>query len=307
MKLFRGLDTRGVAPRGCVATIGNFDGVHLGHQALLRRLADRGAELDLPVLVVTFEPLPVEFLAHGQAPARLTSLAEKAEAMRSAGVDRVWVLRFNQRLARLGPEEFVQRVLVKGAHARHVVVGDDFRFGRERAGDLDLLRALGPGHGFEAAGMDSYRRDGHRVSSTRVREALAAGDMETAQALLGRPYGICGRVVRGEALGRKLGYPTANLVVSRRPAVEGIFAVEVEGAGDGRVPGVASLGTRPTVDGRRLLLETHLFDFQGDLYGSRIRVIFRARLREEQRFDSLDALTEQMKRDEERAREILSP
>ena len=220
--------------------------------------------------------------------------------------DRVWVLRFNRDLAQLEPEAFVRRVLVDGASARHVLVGDDFRFGRDRAGDLDLLRELGPGQGFEAAGMDSFRLDGQRVSSTRVRDALAAGDMGTAEALLGRPYGMCGRVVRGDALGRKLGYPTANLLVARRPAVEGIFAVEVEGAGKGPLPGVASLGTRPTVEGRRLLLETHLFDFDGELYGRRIRVIFRARLRGEQRFDSLDALTEQMQRDEAEARRILA-
>lgn len=305
MKLFRGLDARGVAPQGCVATIGNFDGVHQGHQALLERLAAQGRERDLPVTAITFEPLPVEYFAPDKAPARLTSLPEKLEALSDAGVDRVWVLRFNRRLARLEPGTFVASVLVRGANARHVLVGDDFRFGRDRGGDLDLLRRLGPEHGFDAAAMDSFQRDGRRISSTRVREALAGGELAAAESLLGRPYAICGRVVPGDALGRRLGYPTANLLLNRRPALRGIFAVEVEGAGEARLPGVASLGTRPTVDGDRLLLETHLFDFDGDLYGRRIRVIFRKRLRDEQRFDSLDELTGQMRRDEQAARRAL--
>jgi riboflavin kinase/FMN adenylyltransferase len=306
MKLFRGLEARAIAPGGSVATIGNFDGVHRGHQALVSSLAERGREMNLPVVVVTFEPLPEEYFAPETAPARLTSLAEKLEALASAGAERVWVLRFNERLARLEPTEFVQRVLAEGAGARHVLVGDDFRFGHRRAGDLALLQEIGPEHGFEAAGMESFRLDGHRISSTAVREAIAAGDLARAETLLGRPYAICGRVVRGEQLGRRLGYPTANIRVERRPALEGVFAVEVDdGASLNRLPGVASLGTRPTVDGTRRLLEVHLFDFQGELYGRRLRVIFRQRLREERRFDSLEALTGQMRHDEQAAREIL--
>ncbi len=306
MKLFRGLEARDVAPGGSVATIGNFDGVHRGHQALLSCLGEQGREIDRPVAVITFEPLPAEYFAPDAAPARLSSLAEKLEALESAGADRVWVLRFNDRLAKLEPGDFVRRVLVAGARAHHVLVGDDFRFGHRRAGDLNLLKRLGSGHGFRAEGMASFRLDGDRVSSTAVREALAGGDLAGAEKLLGRPYAICGRVVRGERLGRRLGYPTANIRIERRPALEGVFAVEVDAGEPGqRLPGVASLGTRPTVDGTRRLLEVHLFDFDGELYGQRLRVIFRHRLREERRFDSLEALTDQMRHDEQAAREML--
>lgn len=306
MKLFRGLEAREIAPGGSVATIGNFDGVHRGHQALLSRLAGYGRKLDLPVVAITFEPLPVEYFAPDAAPARLTSLAEKLEALAAAGADRVWLLRFNERLARLEPSEFARRVLAEGVNARRVLVGDDFRFGHRRAGDLALLQRIGPDYGFETAGMESFRVDGHRVSSTAVREALAAGELTRAEDLLGRPYAICGRVVRGEQLGRRLGYPTANIRIRRRPALEGVFAAEAEDSASGqRMPGVASLGTRPTVDGTRRLLEVHLFEFGGDLYGRRLRVIFRQRLREERRFDSLEALTDQMRHDERAAREVL--
>lgn len=303
MKLFRGLEARGVAPDGSVATIGNFDGVHRGHQALLGRLAE--GRRGLPVVVVTFEPLPVEYFAPDRAPARLTSLAEKLEALAAGGVDRVWLLRFSERLARLEAEDFVRRVIVEGAGARRLLVGDDFRFGHRRAGDLGLLRRMGPDCGFEADAMESHRLDGERISSTAVREALGKGDLARAETLLGRPYAICGRVVRGEQLGRRLGYPTANIRIRRRPAVEGVFAVSVEGVSGEPLPGVASLGTRPTVEGRQRLLEVHLFDFDRPIYGQRLRVVFRRRLREERRFDSLEALTEQMRRDEVAARQYL--
>lgn len=306
MKLFRGLEARGVAPGGSVATIGNFDGVHRGHQALLSRLAEQGREMGLPAAIITFEPLPAEFFAPDTAPARLTSIAEKLEALNAAGMDRVWLLRFNELLASLEPREFVRRVLVEGVKARHVLVGDDFRFGHQRAGDLAFLQRIGPEFGFRAEGMETFRLEGHRISSTAVREALADGDLSGAETLLGRPYAICGRVVRGEQLGRRLGYPTANIRIERRPALEGVFAVEVEhGASRNPLPGVASLGTRPTVDGRKRLLEVHLFDFEGELYGRRLRVVFRKRLREERRFDSLEALTDQMRHDEQAAREVL--
>lgn len=306
MKLVRGLDAGGAMPGGSVVTVGNFDGVHRGHQALLQRLRGEGAKRKLPVAVVTFEPLPAEFFSPERAPARLYSLAEKLEALRAAGAEAVHVLRFNRRLAAVGPEAFAERVLVRALAARVVLVGDDFRFGRDRAGDLGLLQSLGARHGFTAEGMASVTLDGQRISSSAVRHALAAGDLERAERLLGRPYAICRRVVRGERLGRRLGYPTANLPINRRPAMEGVFAVSVEGAGPDPLPGVASLGTRPTVGGTRRLLEVHLFDFEDELYERRLKVAFVHKLRDEHHFDSLEALVEQMRADEREAREILT-
>jgi len=306
MKLVRGLDAGNPTPGGSVVTVGNFDGVHLGHRALLERLAAVGRELELPSVVVTFEPLPVEYFARDGAPPRLSTLAEKCDALRDAGVDWVRVLRFDARLAGLEPREFTERVLARGHAARHVLVGDDFRFGSGRRGDLGSLREFGAELGFQAEGIHTVRRpDGHRFSSTAVREALAAGALDQARELLGRPYAMCGRVIRGDTLGRELGYPTANLAIRRCPALGGVFAVTVEGAGPGAKPGVASLGTRPTVAGDRRLLEVHLFDFRGQLYGRRLRVTFVAKLRDEHHFDSLEALTEQMRQDEKQAREIL--
>lgn len=305
MKLVRGLDADGAMPGGSVVTVGNFDGVHRGHQALLKRLRGEGAQRNLPVVVVTFEPLPAEFFTPERAPARLYSLPEKLEALRAAGAEAVHVLRFNRRLAAVGPEAFAERVLVRALAARFVLVGDDFRFGRDRAGDLGLLQSLDARHGFTAEGMASFTLDGQRISSSAVRHALAAGDLERAERLLGRPYAICRRVVRGERLGRRLGYPTANLPINRRPALEGVFAVSVEGAGPDPLPGVASLGTRPTVGGTRRLLEVHLFDFEDELYGRRLKVAFAHKLRDEHRFDSLEALVAQMRADEREARRVL--
>ena len=303
MELIRGLHNLRPRHRGCVATIGNFDGVHLGHQAVLGQLAEKAEQLGLPTTVVTFEPHPQEWFFPDRAPPRLTRLREKLTALRRYSVDRVLVLRFDARLAAMEAAAFVERILVDGLGARHVVVGDDFRFGRNRAGDFAFLRAMGARHGFDVVAMHSFRIDGARVSSTRIREALAAGDMDTAEKLLGRPYRMCGRVAHGDRRGRDIGFPTANLHLHRRASpVLGVFAVEVFGVPGEPVPGVANVGVRPTVDGTRALLEVHLLDFEGDLYGRYVQVDFLHKLRDERRFASFEALRAQIRRDVEAAR-----
>ncbi len=303
MELIRGLHNLRPRHRGCVATIGNFDGVHLGHQAVLGQLAEKAGQLGLPTTVVTFEPHPQEWFFPDRAPPRLTRLREKLTALRRYSVDRVLVLRFDARLAAMEAAAFVERILVRGLGVRHLVVGDDFRFGRNRAGDFAFLRAMGARHGFDVVAMHSFRIEGERVSSTRIRQALAAGDMDTAEKLLGRPYRMCGRVAHGDRRGRGIGFPTANLHLHRRASpVLGVFAVEVFGVPGEPVPGVANVGVRPTVDGTCALLEVHLLDFAGDLYGRYVQVDFLHKLRDERRFASFEALRAQIRRDVEAAR-----
>jgi riboflavin kinase/FMN adenylyltransferase len=314
MELVRGLHRldldrpRGPAGRrGCAVAIGNFDGVHLGHQALVRTARARAAELGVPAAVLTFDPYPREYFDPAGAPARLMRLREKCAVLRRLGIDQVVVARFDERLQCQAAPEFVERVLVRGLGVRHVVVGEGFRFAAGREGTVDLLRAAGLRHGFGVDALPPVLADGERVSSTRVRAALAAGDLGLARRLLGREYAMCGRVVGGQRLGRTLGYPTANLRLHRRRSpLGGILAVRVEGVADAPLAGVASLGTRPTVAGVEPLLEVHVFDFQGDLYGRRLGVHFVAKLRDEQKFESLDALVAQMHDDARRAREILA-
>lgn len=307
MELIRGLCNLRPRHRGCVATIGNFDGVHLGHQAVLGQLAETGARLGLPVVVITFEPQPQEYFQAGQVPPRLTRLREKLQALRRYSVDRVVVLPFNAALATLSAQEFIQRLLVDGLAARHLVVGDDFRFGAGRRGDFALLRAAGERHGFNVIAMHSFEIDGERVSSTRIRTALAAGDMAAAEKLLGRTYRMCGRVARGDQRGRALGFPTANLHLHRRATpVRGVYTVEMFGIAGEPVAGVANVGVRPTVDGTRSLLEVHLLDFAGDIYGRYVEVDFLYRLREERRFESLEALKRQIGADVAAARQFFA-
>ncbi len=298
MEFIRGLHNLRPRHRGCVATIGNFDGVHLGHQAVLGQLAQQAARFHLPTTVVLFEPQPLEFFRPDAAPARLMRLREKLEGLQRCGVDRVLCVRFDPRFAALPAEEFIQRILIEGLEVRHVMVGDDFRFGAGRSGDLSLLIDAGRRHGFEAAHMNTVTIDGARVSSTRVRETLAAADLVTAESLLGRPYGMSGRVMPGEKLGRALGVPTANIPLHRRHVpLTGIFVVEVHGLKPRPLPAVASIGTRPTVEGTRMLLEVHLLDFDEDIYGRHLKVSFLHKLRDEQRFDSLEELRAWMERD----------
>lgn len=279
-------------PAGVVLTIGNFDGVHLGHRAILQRLAEASRAFGLPASVMTFEPHPRELFNPAAAPTRLTSLREKLQLLAEAGVDQVYLRRFDRTYAALTPADFIQQEVV-GLGARWVMVGDDFRFGARRAGDVALLRAAGERHGFAVEGLPDVLSDGLRVSSTRVREALAAGRLDDATRLLGRPYSISGRVMHGRKLGRTLGFPTANVQLRHnRPPCAGIFVVEVEGIAPRPWPAVASLGKQPTVDqSGNYSLEVHLLDFDGDLYERHVRVDFLAWLRDEARFDSLESLT----------------
>jgi riboflavin kinase/FMN adenylyltransferase len=303
MEFVRGLYNLKPAQRGCVATIGNFDGVHRGHQAVLEQVREQGARLGLPAALITFEPLPREYFTPHEAPPRLTRLREKLLALRDYGIERVVCLRFDRHLAGLSPALFIREILVNGMDVKYLVVGDDFRFGEHRAGTFDTLATAGAEYGFEVARMHTYRVGGDRVSSTRVREALAHGDLLTASLLLGRDYAMSGRVAHGDKRGRTIGFPTANVYLHRASSpVAGVFAVEVAGIAEAPVQGVANIGTRPTVDGTRSLLEVHLFDFSADIYGSYVQVSFLKKLREERRFESFDALRGQILRDAERAR-----
>jgi riboflavin kinase/FMN adenylyltransferase len=297
-----------ILPSGCVATIGVFDGVHLGHQRILKRVTDEAARRGLASLVFTFEPTPREYFSSGSPPARLTRLREKFGLLADLGLGWMFCPRFDAGLEALEPDAFVERLLVRTLGVRHLVVGDDFRFARRRAGTLADLRAAGPRAGFTVEQVGSVTADGVRVSSTAAREALAAGDTERARRLLGRYYSMTGRVVRGNRLGRQLGMPTANVNLCRRLSpVAGIFAVRVAGLDAGMLPGVASVGTRPTVDGVEPLLEVHVFDFDRDIYGRYIQVDFVARLRDEVKFPDLPSLQRQMHLDAAAARRILVP
>ena len=311
MELVRGLANLRDVHHGSVVTIGNYDGVHLGHQHMLSTVTARARELGLPATVVTFEPTPREYFEGDAAPARLMRLREKLEALPLYGVERVVVLRFDRHMQAMGADEFVERLLVRGLGARHVVVGHDFHYARRREGNIDTLRAAGARHGYAVEEVGRFLVDGERVSSSLVRDALGRGDLARAGLLLGRAYRMAGRVRRGQQLGRRLGYPTANLALHRKVVpLWGVFAVRVSGAGLVDHPAVASLGTRPTIDGTEPLLEVHVFDHDGDLYGRYLDVDFVRRLRDERRFESLDALVEQMHRDAAEAREVhgsLSP
>lgn len=306
MELVRGLYNLRARHRGCVATIGNFDGVHRGHQHMITAVRAAAIRVGLPAAVITFEPTPREFFEGDAAPARLTRLREKLEALASYGVDRVLVLRFDRRVQAMGATEFVEQLLVDGLGVRHMVVGHDFHFARRREGNLALLQEAGTRHGFTVEEVGRYMDEGERVSSSLVRDALGRGDLERARKLLGRPYRMAGRVRRGAQLGRTLGFPTANLALHRKVVpLWGVFAVRVSGAGLADHPAVVSLGTRPTINGTEPLLEVHVFDFDGDLYGRYLDVDFILRLRDERRFETIDALVAQMHRDAAAARAAL--
>jgi riboflavin kinase/FMN adenylyltransferase len=288
-------------------TIGNFDGIHAGHQAMLARLAAHADLVGAAPAVLTFEPHPREIFTPDSAPTRLTSLREKLEILRNLGVAHVHVCRFTKAFAALSPEEFVRRILVEGMNAKYVLVGDDFRFGAKRAGDFALMQQLGKTVGFEAEAMHTVEVAGQRASSTAVRDALAGGNMALAEKLLGRPYSISGRVVGGDRLGREIGYPTANIQLKHnKPPVKGIFAVRVQGLDKPDWPGVASLGTRPTVHANgKPTLEVHLFDFNRSIYREHLRVEFLHKLRDEEKFADLPALIAQIDLDAKLARELL--
>ena len=305
-ELFRDVGGEVACPQGSVACIGAFDGLHRGHQALVGHALARARTLGLPSVALSFEPLPREFFARGERPPRLLLPRAKFEGLRELGIDVVGLLRFNAALSTMPAGEFVRRVLVDKVRAREVWVGPEFRFGKGRQGDVELLRQLGAELGFEAGEIEPVHVAGERVSSSRLREQLQVGDLEGAAQGLGRRYAIDGKVVRGRHLGRRLGYPTANLrLMGKRTALTGIYATWVHGIGDAPLASVSSLGTRPTVYGTEPLLEAHLFDFDDDLYGQRLRVEFVAKLRDEEKFDDLPALVRQMDIDASQARKIL--
>jgi riboflavin kinase/FMN adenylyltransferase len=289
----------------CAVTIGTYDGLHLGHQALIARTRSHAERLGCPAVMLTFEPMPREFLSPESPPARLTTFRERWPILEDSGLDYLWVLRFDEALRNLSAQDFAL-LLKSRLRPSVVVVGHDFRFARRGEATAPVLAAAGRALGFEVEVVPAVTQDGERISSSGVREALAGGDFERARRWLGRPYSMRGRVIGGKRLGRELGFPTANLALGRaRAPVAGIFAVQVHGVASGALPGVASLGTRPTVGGVEALLEAHLFDFSDDLYGREIAVEFAAKLRDEQRFATLDALVEQMQRDAADARAIL--
>jgi riboflavin kinase / FMN adenylyltransferase len=307
MELVRGLHNISRRHQGCVLTVGNYDGVHLGHQKMIGVLKSRAVELRSTATVLVFEPSSKEFIDPEGAPPRLTRWREKFLALAAQGVDRLVTLRFDEYMRAMTHECFVEELIVEGLGTRHMVVGNDFRYGCNAGGTIDSLRAAGEAHGFGVEQIAPFVFDGVRVSSTAVRERLAHSDFAGAARLLGRPYRMLGRVVHGTELGRKLGFPTANLrLMRRKPPVQGVMAVRVFGIEPEPMQAVASLGTRPTVDGKNMLLEVHVFDFAGDLYGREIEVEFVAKLRDEVKFDSLDALTVQMRSDAAQAREVLS-
>jgi riboflavin kinase / FMN adenylyltransferase len=305
-ELFRDLDGGPLCPNGSVVCIGAFDGLHIGHRALVGHAVARARALGVPAVALSFEPLPREFFAGSASPPRLQLPRMKLGELRRLGIDRVGLLRFNAALAALSPEDFVQRLLIARLQAREVWVGPDFRFGRARTGNFALLQRMGAEFGFTAETIAPVELDGAPVSSTRIRAALQGGDFANAARLLGKPYSIAGRVVHGKQLGRTLGYPTANLrFANKTPALRGIYATWVHGVTAQPWPSVSSFGTRPTVDGKEPLLEAHLFDFDGDLYGKLIDIEFVARLRDEEKFPDLPTLVVQMDRDAAQARHIL--
>ena len=303
MELIRGIHNLHSGHRGCVATIGNFDGVHLGHQAVLGQLADKAAELGLPALVISFEPHPQEFFAGANAPARLTRFREKVLMLRRFAVDRMLSLRFDTAMSLRSAEAFISDILVARLGVRCLIVGDDFRFGHQRRGNLTMLESAGQEHGFQIVNMHTFDVDGERVSSTRIRRALSQGDLATADKLLGRPYRMSGRVVHGDGRGRVIGFPTANIDLHRKVSpLLGVYAVHVFGLEREPLNAVANIGLRPTVDGRRCLLEVHLLGFNEDIYRRHVQVAFLKKLRDEKRFESVDALKQQIARDVQDAR-----
>ncbi len=292
---------------GSVVTIGAFDGIHLGHRQLLRRVVDVAMQSNRPAIAMSFEPTPKEFFAGDQPPARLMRFREKLDALAERKIDIFFCPRFSNEMRNIAADAFIRRVLVHGLNARHIVVGDDFHFARRREGSVEDLLRVAPALDLTVEQVPSILVGNTRVSSTSVREALAAGNLERATSLLGRPYRMSGRVMRGRQVGRALGYATANVDLRRRQsAVMGIYAVRVHGLSDGPIDGVASVGTRPTFDLAKPLLEVHLFDFDRDIYGEYIHVDFIRHLRDEERFESVDDLVAQMKIDEENARSAMS-
>ncbi|HCT99183.1 MAG TPA: bifunctional riboflavin kinase/FAD synthetase [Methylococcaceae bacterium] len=299
MRLIRDFSQCPLFPHGCVLTIGNFDGVHLGHRAVIDKLAHCGRELALPTVLMLFEPQPLEYFLGENAPSRLMRLREKILALHTLPIDNVVILRFNRQLANCEPEQFVSEILVEKLNVKHIVIGDDFHFGKARRGHFNLLREQGKLHGFSVEKSESYQLTNLRVSSTLIRDALNADDLAQARELLGQDYAVCGRVAHGHQLGRTLGFPTANIKMLRQNTpIKGVFAVTMTGIDHRILQGVANVGTRPTVDGSsKVILETHLFNFNQTIYGRYVSVHFKHKIRDEMRFSSLEQLKAQIQHD----------
>ncbi|MGI2854407.1 bifunctional riboflavin kinase/FAD synthetase [Shewanella algae] len=307
MELIRGIYNILPAHRGCVLTIGNFDGVHRGHAEVIANLVKKARHFGLPATLMTFEPQPQELFRGQDAPARLSLLRDKVRLLGELGIDRLVCVNFNQKFAQMPAKEFVDELLVRKLGVKYLVVGDDFCFGRARQGNFELLRAAGEQHGFAVVSTQSFLVGDHRVSSTMVREALAKGNLEQARRLLGHPYTLSGKVAHGKKLGRTLGFPTANIAMKRKVVpVRGVFAVRLWWDGSEQYDGVANVGFRPTVQGQNCQLEVHLFDFEGDLYGRKVEVELVAKIRDEKPFESLEALKKQIMNDADEARALLS-
>ena len=307
MQLIRGYRHLKPTHQHCVATIGNFDGVHLGHQAVFKALNQQAEKFNCPGVVITFEPQSKEYFAPDKAPTRITRLREKLDAIEKAGISRVLLLEFNQSLAQLSADDFIKKILVDGLAIRHLYVGDDFCFGRKRQGNYALLQQAGKQYNFSVASLPTVSQNQQRISSSAIRHFLAEGDLVNAEKLLGRAYQICGRVVHGNQRGRTIGFPTANLSLKKHVSpLKGVYAVKVHGLEKSPLPGVANLGTRPTVTGKNeSVLETHLFDFNQDIYGKHLGIEFVERIRDEKKFASFDALKQQIEQDSAFARKLL--
>ena len=306
MRLIRGINHLKPLHDGCVLTIGNFDGVHLGHQAVIQKLAEQGEKLGLPAVIMVFEPQPLEFFLHDNAPSRLTRLREKIIHLVDTPIDELLIARFDQNFADNDPEQFIKEILVDALNVKYLVVGDDFHFGKARRGNFAMLKEKGEEYGFKVEDTRSFQVSGHRVSSTMIRDALSEGELSKAAQMLGRPYSVCGRVVHGDKRGRAIGFPTANIQMQRKNTpIEGVFAITMTGVQNMELAGVANVGTRPTIDeGANVLLEAHLFDFSAEIYGHYVEVHFKQKIRNEMCFRSVDELKAQIKLDVAEAKKI---
>lgn len=299
MELIRGLTHLTPLAEGCVLTIGNFDGVHIGHKKVIEKLAVQGKAMGLPVVVMIFEPQPLEFFLGEHAPSRLTRLREKIIHLKLLAVDKLAVIKFNQVMASYHAEDFIADLLVAKLNVKHLVVGDDFHFGKARRGNFAMLKAKGQQFGFNVEDTRSFFVDQQRVSSTLIRDALHSGELSKAKQMLGREYSVCGRIAHGNKRGRTIGFPTANVHMLRRNTpITGVYAVIMEGIDGRAIQGVANVGTRPTVDGgKKVILETHLFDFDKEIYGHSVEVFFKKKIRDEIRFKSFNELKQQIEKD----------
>ena len=306
MELIRGINNILPAHHGCVLTIGNFDGVHRGHAEVISKLVKKARKLNVPATLMTFEPQPQEMFRGNSAPARLSTLRDKIVLLEELGIDRLVCINFNTKFAEMSAKDFIEKLLVKSLGVKYLVVGDDFCFGKGRVGNFEMLRTSGEQHQFAVVSMQSFLLGDKRVSSTEIRESLVKGKMEQARRLLGHPFILCGRVAHGQKIGRTLGFPTANIALKRQVSpVRGVFAVKLYWDNSDVYDGVANVGFRPTVNGQKCQLEVHIFDFDGDLYGRTVEVELVAKIRDEQPFQSLEALKTQINNDVNKAKDLL--